>query len=77
MEVYSHSSTSDWHRTFVDLREGSPTCFTDEYLEDVWILSRRPKKLAHLWVQEHLGDFLGSGTVSYLLNDRQSQEMDP
>ena len=66
LEVYSHSSDSDWHRTFIDLREGSPTCFTDEYLEEV--LDFRPPKAEKMappaWVEEKLGDFLkDSGTV--------------
>ena len=66
LEVYSHSADSNWHRTFIDLRADSETCFTDDYLETV--LDFRPPKATEQsppsWVMDSAGHIVKeSGTV--------------
>lgn len=66
LEVYSHSADSNWHRTFIDLRAESETCFTDDYLETV--LDFRPPKATEKsppsWVMDSVGHIVKeSGTV--------------
>lgn len=68
LDVYSHSESGDWHRTYIDIEEGSPTCFTDEFLENN---DYRPptsdKASPPQWVMDQIGDLLDvSGTVVVL-----------
>ncbi|MDB2528048.1 ATP-binding protein [Alphaproteobacteria bacterium] len=69
LDVYSHSTANGWHRTFIDIEEGSPTCFTDDYLENT--LDFRPPQAEPVtppdWVMEQVGDIVAeTGTIVVL-----------
>ena len=68
LEVYSHSEGSDWHRTFIDIREDSPTCFTDEFLEELdFCPPKAESAMPPEWIMEQLGDLVKeSGTIVVL-----------
>jgi len=68
LDVYSHSQSGDWHRTYIDIEEGSPTCFTDEFLENNdYRPPKSDKASPPQWVMEQIGGLLDvSGTVVVL-----------
>ena len=38
-DIFSKTHNTNWNKTFIDLVEGSPTCFTDDYLSNVLKMS--------------------------------------
>ena len=68
-DIYSKSKDTNWNKTFIDLVEGSPTCFTDDYLSNVLKMSppaaieENPPK----WISNSIKtDLKNTGTIIIL-----------
>ncbi len=67
--IFSKTQNSPWHKTFIDLVEGSPTCFTDDYLTNVLKMSppEAVKENPPKWINDEIDlNKLNNGTIVVL-----------